>query len=82
MHAYGNATLPDPICPSFEKSSRPVRTGAQIQPSPLNDWAKFKRLAAVSFGPSSVAYGLAAVSRNVNPHPITNKANRKKLKDR
>ena len=52
-----------------------------MQPRPLNDWARFRRDGAVEGSPSSVTYGLAAVSSTTSPHPITNSDTRKKLND-
>ena len=46
-------------------------------PRPLNDCERFNRLVAVSLAPSSVTYGLAAVSRNTSPHPMTKRQKRK-----
>ena len=47
-----------------------MQSVAKMPPNPLNDCDKFSRLVAVSLAPSSVTYGLAAVSRNTKPHPI------------
>ena len=63
------------------KMNKPPTNGPHIQPNPLNDCAKLMRRSADSFSPSTVTYGLAAVSRQVSPHPITNRENRKKGKD-
>ena len=48
-----------------------------VTAKPLNEAAKFNLLEDDSGGPKIAAYGLALVSRIVNPQPITNKANKK-----
>src|ERR1051326_6559155 len=44
--------------------------GPKIQPTPLHDCATLMRNAAYCFGPRTVVYGLAMVSRNVSPVAI------------
>ncbi len=55
----------------------PTTVGAIKAAKPLKDCAKFNLLVAVSGGPKMVIYGFAAVSKNVNPQAITNKAPKK-----
>ena len=53
-----------------ENRYSPSTKGASAQPMPLNDCERLRREVAVSCGPSSVAYGLAEVSRKVRPMPM------------
>src|ERR1700730_7290960 len=57
------------------------RGGAIVVPSELNAWVKFKRLEAVSGGPSTATYGLAATCSAVIPAARTINAVRKSGKD-
>ena len=54
--------------------------GPKNDPTPLKLCARFSRNSEVSGSPSTVIYGLAAVSKKVNPLAKTNNAKRKKGK--
>jgi len=51
INVYGNEIFE---LPSSENNNKPPISGPQIQPNPLNDCARFNRLAAVSRSPNSV----------------------------
>ena len=53
------------------KISLPPRYGPMVVPSELNACDKFKRLEAVSGGPSTATYGFAATCRAVIPPAST-----------
>lgn len=55
--------------------------GPMIHARPLKDCEKLIRLAAESFGPSFVEYGLSAVFRVAKPHRRINKQVRQIQKD-
>ena len=74
--AYGVVTSPPPA-----KRKNPPTSGPQIHPSPLNAWARLMRRSLPSGSPNTVTYGFDAVSRQVSPQPITNRASRKNSND-
>ena len=61
----------------FEKIKSDPIIGPKIMLMPLKDWAKFILKPDFSFGPRTVTYKFAAVSRNARPDAMVKRHIRK-----